>query len=128
MYYRARTICAWLLMVGPPALLVNYMVSPCFYGLVGVYSFYIKEKHRIPADEPFMDTQRRLQRYFMKFDIALDTNDIIHGKELRKNKTLPFKMKGCLRKHDVIAYVPLTLRLPYFGTQTYEWCLVVRPP
>lgn len=105
-----------------PALILLYeMFSPAIKTGAGLIAFHI-------AKDTYLDktshkqTVRNLQKHFRKYDTSVDLNDIIHAGQLRQSGTLEYRLRGCLES-NYIAYIPIKIRLPYYGIKVFEWCL-----
>lgn len=109
------------LFVIPSIILLVYVFWPSVMSLTSVAHFYFVEKQALAEVESADELSRRVQKFFLRYRMNVALSDIfIHW----QNK-VPYKVTGCLR-HPVVVYVPIMVRYPYFGSTTYEMCVVVK--
>lgn len=109
----------------PTVVLAAYIFAPSFRASAAIVAFYQFELINISELSDQMATKRQLQQFFSRYRIIIDRDDIIFVDSLKKENILSFAPVGCL-EHSIIAYVPLKIRWPIYGTQTFEWCLVLK--
>ena len=124
--YIFRSFLLWLALLFPTGLLIGYMIAPSFRGLAAIYAFYELDQTKKILATPDPHTKRRqVQQFFQQYGIVIDADDVMDVKALKEEKLLTFEPVGCL-EHSLIAYVPLKIRWPLYGTQTFEWCLIIK--
>lgn len=125
LYQIFKSFASWLALLLPTILLIAYIIAPTFRGMAAIFAFYQLEHPHIIEAPNHQAVRREVQQFFLHYNIIIDADDIMDVEALKKEQHLKFKPKGCL-EHRLIAYVPLNIRLPLYGTQTYEWCLIIK--
>lgn len=109
----------------PVSILAFYMVTPAVKTSAGIAIFNIIDTSTIVDIENHKKTGRNLQKFFRKFDTAIDLDDIIFGDNIRLTQSASHPLVGCLSASHTL-FVPIKFRLPYYGVKVYEWCLKLK--
>ncbi len=67
--------------------------------------------------------RRSIQKHFLGYGVYIPLEDIVLPKESTNSQDkLTFLMRNACGQAKLYVWVPLKIRLPYFGGKTWEWC------
>lgn len=119
-----KSFVAKLVLLLPTLILFYAMFSSAVKTVAGILYFdYYKHVTLVTDDQ--RQTARNIQKYFRDFETAIDLNDIINAERIKKIDNQSFSFKGCLER-DRIAFVPVKIKLPYYGVKVFEWCMEIK--
>lgn len=123
-----KTFLIFVVLCTPTAILTSHMIGDAFHTLAAIYAFHKLEQPKLSQQNlSFENIRIRTQKFFSnKYSIEIHNDDIIHASLITSDKKIyPFQPYGCM-KNQIIAYIPIQVRYPFYGVKTYEWCLIIR--
>ena len=118
----------------PSFLLIIYILYPGLKSLSAVYSFKssikLQQSELNFSDKSVEDIDqsevlRMVQLFFNKYDIAIDSQNIINTKKFISDHAINYDLIDCM-KNSIVIFVPIKIRLPFAGFYIYEYCIVLK--
>lgn len=101
--------------------LLAWVILPAVKTSIGLITFNQSFEMSNHQYSEFDEIQRKIQSHFKKYDTFIDPDDIIDSGNVKRLGIIQHKISHCLQK-DLVVYVPVIIRLPFFGKGTFEWC------
>jgi hypothetical protein len=87
----------------------------------------VKMSDILNSEPDRLSLRRKEQRYFLDHGLYIPLEDIIVGNGLNQMDKQSFaslakSCRGLKRDRDIAIWLPLKVRVPFFGERVQEWC------